>query len=133
MHKLCNVPLPPLIGSLKAHLQDRLKKNNKGWKWSEKETQAFKDIKRICQKLPMIIMPKKGDKLIVTTDASEDAWSAVLCFMPQVGPSQWDSQERVTRHANGIWNRTERNWSTFDKELRAIRLALTKFICFVKF
>ncbi|KAI3719803.1 hypothetical protein L6452_20708 [Arctium lappa] len=85
-----------------------------------------KAIKAICMKLPALELPRGNDELIVNTDASDGFWSGVLSF--KIPPSK---EIKISRYCTGSWNPTESNWSIFDKELRAVKLALQKFKMFL--
>ena len=45
--------------------------------WTEKHDRIIVQIKQQCQELPPLQIPGPGKK-IVQTDASQDAWGAVL-------------------------------------------------------
>lgn len=49
-------------------------------------------------------LPKTGDRLIVTTDASDQVWAAALQFYQRLDDGTFSDQLRVARYANGVWN-----------------------------
>lgn len=89
-------------------------------KSSLQEIEAVVWIKQECKKIHQVTLPKYETNLIVTTDASDKAWSAVLCCKRKTSDTKWDHNKDVVRYANGVWSDIEKNWVTFDKELRAI-------------
>ncbi|AFO54491.1 reverse transcriptase [Rose yellow vein virus] len=118
------------VTKLRVPLQKKLKKNYI-WSWTEQDKQIVEQIKTICQNLPALELPKNGDKLVLTTDASDKHWAGVLQFYRKIEQEVFEKDLRVSRYCSGTWNQTEQNWSTFGKELRAIKLALQKFKLFL--
>ena len=54
------------------------------------------------------------------TDASDKGFGRILKQMV-------DNKEQLVRFTSGMWNETQRNYSTIKKEILAIILTITKF------
>ncbi|AAA50240.1 reverse transcriptase [Peanut chlorotic streak virus] len=52
------------------------------WKWNDLATLAVKRLKQVCKNLPRLYVAKPSDLLILTTDASDTTWGAVLMAVP---------------------------------------------------
>ncbi|XP_076930104.1 uncharacterized protein LOC143594750 [Bidens hawaiensis] len=66
----------PKLSSQTVHLFPMLKRNPP--QWTEKQTQAVNEIKRLADVRPPLKISTPTDKRILQTDASDEYWAAVL-------------------------------------------------------
>lgn len=93
----------PNVAILKLPLQKKLRKNQ-DWSWTIEDSNIIRKIKDACNNIPVMTLPKTGDRLIVTTDASDQVWAAALQFYQRLDDGTFSDQLRVARYANGVWN-----------------------------
>ena len=110
----------PNIRQVCKPLYQRLKKNLVPW--TLEHTNAFQKIKLIVQKLPCQGIPHPEAFMIIETDASDIGYGGILKQKVSKEPT-----EQLVRFTSGIWNDTQKNYSTIKKEILAIVLCITKF------
>ncbi|KAH7723371.1 gagpol and env protein precursor [Aphelenchoides avenae] len=101
------------------------------WYWTEKEQNAFDELKRRMSSTPVLAQPNieaaiSGEKpFILYTDASKDGVGAVL---HHVG---LDGKEQPIAYASKSCSKAERNYAITDLEALALIFALDKFKYFL--
>ncbi|KAH7707236.1 gagpol and env protein precursor [Aphelenchoides avenae] len=101
------------------------------WQWTEKEQNAFDELKRRMSSTPVLAQPDieaaiSGKRpFILYTDASKDGVGAVL---HQVGP---DGKEHPIAFASKSCSKAERNYAIADLEALALIFDLNKFKYFL--
>ena len=93
--------------------------------WSEECIKAFEEAKQALAQATLLFYPKPGAPIALMTDASEKAVGAVL---QQLVSNQWQPISYFSRKLSP----TELHYSTFDRELLAIYLAIRHFCHFVE-
>ena len=94
-------------------LHDLVKKDKK-WEWTEKEENAFKELKERFTKEPVLAAPDIDKKMRMEVDASDYATGGVLSMEGKDG--LW----RLVAFLSKSLNETERNYKIHDKEMLAI-------------
>ena len=79
--------------------------------------QAFNDLKNALTTAPVLAFPRRNDPFILTTDASENAYGAVLTQII-------DGKERVISYASRTLKQAEKNYSAYVGEINAICWAI---------
>jgi len=92
-------------------LYKRLCKNSPPW--SEEHTNTVKILKQKVKTLPCLGISHPNAFMIVQTDASDIGYGGIL--QQKKLPS--DSVEQIVRYHSGIWNETQKNYSTIKKEI----------------
>jgi hypothetical protein len=90
-----------------------LQKKNKKFVWTEKCAEAFRRLKEMLTKTPILKVPDMDADFLVCTDASKEGLGGVLM---QYG--------RVIAYISRKLRRNEENYATHDLELLAIVYAL---------
>ncbi|KAH9132175.1 hypothetical protein AeRB84_021345 [Aphanomyces euteiches] len=104
-----------------------LTKDSVPWNWSDRQEKAFLTIKAALQQAPVLQLPNKpfmittDTPFMITTDASGYCCGAVLSQQDDGG------NDRPVAFLSKKLGDTERNWPSHEKELYAIKLALTKW------
>ena len=111
--------VPNLAGILKP-LYDSLSGKSKSFVWNEEQQKAFEASKRALASVTYLHHPVSGAKLVLTTDASSKAVGAVL---EQV----IDGVHQPLAFFSKKLRQNETKYSTFDRELLAVYLALRHF------
>ena len=111
----------PNLRQLCEPLYKRLRKNSPPW--TEEHTNIVKILKQKVKTLPCLGLPHPNAFLIVQTDASDIGYGGIL--QQKKFPS--DSIEQIVRYHSGIWNETQKNYSTIKKEILSIILCISKF------
>ncbi|KAH8280197.1 hypothetical protein KR054_000160, partial [Drosophila jambulina] len=101
-----------------------LKKGQK-WEWTQRQDDAFQELKTRLTEAPVLVCPDFGEKFVLQTDASEYGIGAVLT-------QTIDGQERVVAYASRRLNPAERNYSVTEKECLAIVWAIRKMRCYLE-
>lgn len=93
--------------------------------WTESCKEAVDKLKTLISSAPILIHPdiKKGFRLI--TDASGVGLGAMLVQLYDTG------SERVVSFAGRVLSEAERNYTTGERELLAIRWAVRKLKCYL--
>ena len=81
--------------------------------WGESQENAFRTLKQKLMSKPILQYPDFSREFIITTDASNEGAGAVLS-QGEVG------KDLPIAFASRTFNRSERNYSTVEKELAAI-------------
>jgi len=100
------------FSSVVKPLNDKLKKFDD---WDDQSNESFLKIKREI-KGAMLHLPEENDKLVLSTDASNDTISAVL----------EDSKRRPVYFCSRILNTHEKRYDTTEKEALAIYYGITR-------
>ena len=94
-------------------LHDTVKKD-KGWEWTERQEEAFKELKKRFTEEPVLAAPDIDKKMRMEVDASDYATGGVLSMECEDG--LW----RPVAFLSKSLNETERNYEIHDKEMLAI-------------
>lgn len=108
----------PNFSSIVAPLT-RLTKRNVKWLWSEECDAAFQLLKEKLSTPPILTCPDFDRQFIVQTDASDHGIGAVLT-------QNFEDGERVICYLSRSLTRSERNFSTTEKECLAVVWAVEK-------
>jgi transposase InsO family protein len=95
------------------------------FQWNSKCQESFEYFKKCLITHPILRHFKQGSKVILTTDASN---YAIGCILSQVQPD--DNSDLPVAYASRALQKSERNYSVFEKELLAIIWALEHFKCY---
>jgi hypothetical protein len=98
-----------------------LVKSNALWKWDDSHRKAFLVIKLALQQAPVLQLPNYEKSFVVTTDASGYCCGAVLSQLDE------NNDDRPIAFLSKKLGPHEVNWPAHEKELYAIKLALTKW------
>jgi hypothetical protein len=82
--------------------------------WDEKCNQAFNTLKEALVMAPVLALPREEGKFHLETDTSDVATGTVLY------QEQEDGSVRPVGYSSRSYNDTERNYTTYDKEMLAI-------------
>ncbi len=102
------------------HLALAGKPTNKIFKWDESMTAAFENSKKALAKAVQLVHPRSGVPLNLVTDASDVGVGAAL------QQTEGDSPQPIAFFSRQL-RKPELKYSTFDKELLAIYLAIRHF------
>ena len=94
-------------------LHDIVKKDKK-WEWTEKQEEAFKELKKRFTEEPVLAAPDIDKKMRMEVDVSDYATGGVLSM--KCGDGRW----RPVAFLSKSLNETERNYKIHDKEMLAI-------------
>ena len=97
-----------------ARLLHDLVKKDKRWDWTEEEEKAFKELKEMFTKKPVLAAPDIDKKMGMEIDASDYAMGGVLSMECEDG--LW----RPVAFLSKLLNETERNYEIHDKEILVI-------------
>ena len=97
---------------------EKLKQVKAVWEWSKEAQQAFDTLKERFSNPSMLLVPDKTKPFILETDASLEAWGAVL--------RQYDhnGELKACSYLSKAFNPAKRNYQIYDRELLAIVQAL---------
>ncbi|KAL2471399.1 RNA-directed DNA polymerase [Abeliophyllum distichum] len=112
------------LSKMRTPLQKKLKKDYK-WSWSRDDSNYIRKIKNKLKSLPPLYHPHKDDKMIIETDASQDFWGAIL------KASNEENEEKLGSYASGTFTEAERNYHINEKEILAMKKAITKFRLYI--
>ena len=101
------------FASIARPLHDMVKKDQK-WKWTEKQEEAFKELKEKFTKEPVLAAPDLDKKMRMEVDASDYTMGRVLLMEYEDG--KW----RLVAFLSKSLNKTERNYKIHDKEMLVI-------------
>lgn len=85
--------------------------------WEDKHNSSFETLKQALTSPPVLDYPRKTDKFVLTTDASDVGIGAVLST----------ARGTVVEYASHTLSATERKYATIEKECLAIVWAVQKF------
>ena len=94
-------------------LHDTVKKDKK-WEWTEKQEEAFRELKKRFTEEPVLAAPDLDKKMRMEVDASDYVMGGVLSMECRDG--LW----RPVGFLSKSLNETERNYEIHDKEMLAI-------------
>ena len=100
------------------------KENDKCFTWTSSCQAAFEDLKSRLVAPPILAYPNFQLQFLLYTDASDSAIGAVLSQMQE-------GQERVLAYWSRKLQKTERNYSTTEREALAVVSALKEFYPYV--
>ena len=122
-----NVNAPLQTAALLTHKDPKTKKRVKSiFEWTTECQKAFDDLKVILTKEPITLLhPDCSKKFRLITDASKVGLGAVLAQLDSNGT------ERVICFAGRVLLDAEKNYSTSERELLAIKWAVRKFRCYL--
>ncbi|GBO18110.1 Transposon Ty3-G Gag-Pol polyprotein, partial [Araneus ventricosus] len=118
--------LEPLVKFLeghknkKKHPRSNAHSSNEQLQWSDAATLSFKASKEAITKATLLRHPKPGAQLSLWVDASNVAVGGSLM---QLSNDQW---EPIAFYSSKL-NKSQKNWSTYDRELFAIYSSVKKF------
>lgn len=95
-------------------------KQDASWTWTDRQHKAFLHLKAALQKAPVLKLPDYSMRFLVTTDVSGFCCGAVLA-------QEHDGVEYAVAFLSKKLSRHEINWPAHEKELFAIKLALSKW------
>ena len=110
--------LPRLSTKLEP-LHELLRSSNE-WVWTERQQCAFKEIKSMLQRAPVLAHYDVSKPLVISGDASPYGLGAVLSHVE-------DEEEHPVAFASRKLSPAEKNYSQLDKEGLAIVFAVRKF------
>jgi len=99
--------------SIVRPLHDMVKKDRK-WEWTEKQEEAFEELKKRFMQEPVLAAPDLDKKMRMEVDASDYVMGGVLLMEGEDG--KW----RLITFLSKSLNETERNYEIYDKEMLAI-------------
>ena len=102
----------PQFSKIAAPLHKLLKKDAK-YEWEEEQENAFQSLKLKLMSQPILQYPDFSREFILTTDASNEGAGAILS-QGEIG------KDRPIAYASRSFNKSEKNYSTVEKELAAI-------------
>ena len=100
---------------------NQLTHKNTPWKWTNKHTKVFNEIKRIMQSDSFLIHYDPNLPLVLATDASPYGVGAILSHICP------DGSERPIKMASQTFTETQRKYAQIDKEAFAIVYGIKKF------
>lgn len=93
--------------------------------WTAECQQAFESIKKVLTSGPFLVHPDMSKRFRLITDASGVGLGAVLAQLDDKG------KERIITYAGRVLNEAEKNYSTSERELLAVKWAVRKFDCYL--
>ncbi|CAG9568732.1 unnamed protein product [Danaus chrysippus] len=98
----------------------RLTKKDAEWSWNKEQTFAFETLRTLLTTTPVLAQADETKPYIIKTDASNFAIGAVLV--------QGEGEnEHPVEYASRLLNKSERNYSTTEREALAVVWAVNKF------
>ena len=91
---------------------------NSDWEWSDRQEEAFKNLKKAMTSAPVLHLPSDHGQFMVECDSSDYATGAVISQKQSDG--KWHPIAYLSKSLNAV----ERNYDIYDKELLAIIRAL---------
>ena len=98
----------------------QLAKKSVVFSWTSECTKAFQVLKTALQQAPVLRLPDFEKRFVVATDASKHAIGGVLS-------QQFEDGMHPVAYFSKTLGKHELNWSTYEKELFAIKMALEKW------
>jgi hypothetical protein len=102
-------------------LNELLKKENKDFRWTERQQEAFETLKEKLMNHPILEYPDYEKEFILITDASGKGLGAVLTQLDENG------KERVIAYASKSLLPAEKNYSITEQECLAIVWGIKHF------
>ena len=94
-------------------MYDIVKKNRK-WEWTEKQEEAFEELKKRFTQEPVLATPDLDKKMRMEVDASDYATEGVLSIEGE------DRKWRPVVFLSKSLNKIEKNYKIHDKKILAI-------------
>ena len=91
----------------------KLLKKTQAWQWSAEQQEAFEKLKLALTRAPVLARPDFTREFTMQCDASNDAIGAVLS-------QEFDEGEHPIVYIHRVLSRSERNYSTTEKECLAL-------------
>jgi len=101
------------------------KRISRKFEWTPECQAAFDKLKELIARAPILIHPDSAKPFRLITDASNHGLGAILVQLDDKGV------ERVVCFAGRVLTEAEKNYSTGERELLAIRWAIRKFRCYL--
>jgi deoxyuridine 5'-triphosphate nucleotidohydrolase len=101
--------------------KDKETKQTVPYRWTEKEQEAFDELKKRLTSSPTLAYPDITKQFIIETDASDYAYGAILSQI------QEDKKLHPVAYLSHSFTETELNYPVYDKELMAIVKALKEW------
>ena len=99
---------------------NKTKGRRKEFFWADAQATAFDQLKTIVTSAPLVLdFPDPTAPFVLSTDASDVGAGAVL-------KQTIDGKQRVVYYFSQLFNRTQKNYSTIEREALAIWLAVNK-------
>jgi len=89
-------------------------KKDRKWEWTEKQEEAFEELKKRFTQKPVLAAPDLDKKIRMEVDASDYATGEVLSMEGE------DRKWKLVAFLSKLLNETERNYKIHDKEMLAI-------------
>ena len=99
-----------------------LTRKNEPFVWTKERQEAFDELKTRLTQAPILAHPDPSKEYVLYTDASGTCVGAILAQKEHGG-----TEEKVIHYLSQQLNKTQRRWSTIEREAYAIVLALKKF------
>lgn len=115
------------FSELVVPLNNLIKGKNKGNKviWSEEAINSFENLKKRLASAPVLANPDFSKMFTIQTDSSDHALGGIL--------TQGEgNNEHVIAYASRTLTKSERNYTTTERELLAIKFAISKFLRYVQ-
>lgn len=109
----------PNLSEVTAPLRDLLK-NNTSWLWTERQSKALDEIKKILMSPPVLVSFVEDKSVIIQTDASQNGLGCCLL-----------QDNRPVAFASRSLTDSETRFSQIEKEFLAIYWSCSKFHNFV--
>ncbi|CAH1229798.1 RTL1 [Branchiostoma lanceolatum] len=98
----------------------RLTDKNQRFQWTESCQAAFNTLKRLLTHTPVLSFPDFRHEFVLATDASTTGIGAVLC-------QDHAGTRHVVAYASKTLSKSQRGWSTYDREFWAMVWAIRNF------
>lgn len=109
--------------SLNEHLRDARKKDKRKVEWNETSTASFEEIKKDVLNIAVLAFPCNNAETRLVTDASDTGIGAAL---EQKIDETWKPLAFFSRKLTSA----QRRYSTYDRELTAMHVAIKHFLHF---
>lgn len=109
----------PKLAEMRKPLQAKLKVDTV-WNWTDSDSKYVKKVKAKLTSFPFLYHPLPEDKLIIETDASDNAWGGILKAVN-------NDTEHICRYTSGSFKEAETRYHSNDKEILAVIRVIEKF------
>ena len=106
-------------------ITDLLKKSKKSFIWTEEAEEAFMELKSVLTSAPVLANPEFSKTFTIESDASDTAVGAALV-------QEIDGETRVIAYFSKKLSRTQRSYSSVEKECLGVLLAIENFRHYVE-
>jgi hypothetical protein len=107
----------PRVAQMTRPLQLMLKKDADPW--TEKQTQAVRQLKTTTQNLSTLVIPSTGHR-ILQTDANDQYWSVVLL-------EDKNGHRHICGYKSGSFKESETHYHSIFMEILAVKYGIQKF------